>query len=107
MAEIAVGPVTTTAGVKVRLADARLPVQAYLIRPLPGNTGKCYIGNTDTFVVATLSGGVLYVVEPPNADGFCQPASASSPAANPFNLNDLRLDVEVDDEGVLVTAVQQ
>lgn len=78
-------------------------VHAFIIEALAGNAGKVYIGDL-TLVRATLVG--CFVVLPIPTNNFIPTFSCSIVAgANPLRVDTLRIDADIANDGVLVSAI--
>jgi len=105
------GKITTTIGVPKRLTfnqsdpTLRYPCHAFIVEALPTNGGKVYVmrGN-NAFVVGTYA-NVAAVIAIPTVNIIPSFQAGFSASANPFNLADYYIDVELSNEGVIVTAL--
>ena len=106
MADIPLGKVTTSAGVRVRLTSAladpaKLALcHSYMVEVLPTNTGKVYIGDSQ-LVGATMFHVIAWLPVPTKNSAPSYTATVSS-APNALQVTDRYLDVEVDGDGVTV-----
>jgi hypothetical protein len=83
----------------------RFPCQSLLFEQWPGNTGKIYICDRQTADKSTGT-GVLAILAPPTTTGYPSAGVGIPTAPTPFNAAEFWVDVEVDGEGVLVSAVR-
>ena len=109
MAIRSAGFVTTTAGVLVRLTDnesdptTNLDAHSIMAEALQGNTGRVYIGSAD--MVRATGVGVYAVIPIPTANILPTFTATIAYAPAALLLSELFLDVDVDNEGVLVSYV--
>lgn len=104
------GKITTNAGSLVRFtanettpAD-RYQCHAFLVEVLPTNTGKVYLFDSSTGSRTTLV-GCIAVLAPPTTNIFPTFTAGFSGFANPIDASLYYIDVDVNGEGVLVSAL--
>ncbi|KKN18840.1 hypothetical protein LCGC14_0951810 [marine sediment metagenome] len=109
MAIRSAGFVTTTAGVLVRLTanetdpTTNLDAHSIMAEALQGNTGRVYIGSSA--MVRATGVGVYAVIPIPTSNILPTFTATIAYAPAALLLNELFLDVDVDNEGVLVSYV--
>lgn len=81
----------------------RFPAHSYLVEAVVGNTGKVYIGaagmDKSTLV------GVFVVLPPPTANVLPSFSATVSYSPNHFNMADVWIDVDTNNEGALVSCI--
>lgn len=108
MGDVALGKVTTTAGVPVVLAvEATLPswlhsCHSYMVEVLPTNTGKVYIGDSQAMNRTTFA-HVLAWLPPPTANSAPSYTATISSAPNGMSVVGHWLDVDNDGDGAIVS----
>jgi len=108
MADIALGKVTTTAGVPIKVTGTnKFPAwitscHSYLVEVLPTNKGIVYVGDRPTMSRATFE-GVLAWLPPPTTNSAPSYTVTISSAPNGLSVLERYIDVDVDGDGVIVS----
>lgn len=109
MAQHSLGKVTATAGTPVRLTTnesdptARYGAHSYLVEALSTNTGAVYIGSAS--LNRTTLAGVYAILPPPTTNSYPNFSATVTYAAAAFNLAEIYIDVDVSNEGALVSNI--
>jgi hypothetical protein len=108
MADVALGKITTNAGVPVKVTgnlpnpDKTMLCHSYLIEVLPTNTGKVYIGDRPQMNKTTFE-GVLAWLPPPTTNSAPSYTVTISNAPNGLSVQNRYIDVDVNGDGVIVS----
>jgi len=107
----ALGKVTTTSGTPIRITNNLSSPSAYkachaiMIEALPTNSGKVYIMDRSTGVIATFV-GVICVLAIPTTNFIPVFTVGFSGSVNPINAADFYIDVETTGEGALISVLE-
>ena len=106
---IILGTIKTTSGNPVDLfanrsdlKGKRTHVNSLYFQVDRNNTQDIYIGTSELSIVSDK--GIISVLRPPTANGLTDITMEITNAPNPYNLDEFRIDVDKDNEGVRVTA---
>jgi hypothetical protein len=107
----ALGKVTATSGTPVRITNnqtspsARKACHAIMIEALPSNTGKVYVMDRSTGIIATFV-GVIAVLAIPTSNFIPVFTVGFSGGVNPINAADFYIDVETTGEGAIISVLE-